>query len=753
MLLTTHFMDEAEVLADRIAVMKTGQLQCCGSTLFLKKRFGLGYSLTVVLENNMLQQYAGTKTYGVAPSPPDAELENGFGSNLTAVSNQGDSKAEQERTILSFLKNFVPDTAIVRHSGREVTFRFPNGFSNRFPALFDAFEEGGMRQKLGIGGYGISNSSLEEVFLRLAEDPSHEESDVDRSVTVVPDESSSQTRDPDLHEKSQNPKKCKTTSESNLSLDAIHTPRKQGELQYLGFAGQISILLKKRALVQRRDIKGFVFMIILPALVVGLVMLVLTIDIPLAGPPIPLSLGLYEDLSFGVGNKTLSIPTSGGAAFQTESPADVDTSIRGREGSLSTDFPFVDFYDIPDANSSDQMSNYLLKTYNSRSHAPRLGSFVVDDRINLHLNVNWDKLWDVLNKTDVFDVSLWGRLLDFSSARSTRKLQGIASVLNPGTMMNVSDDLEDGMLAGPITAWLQGNGSDISQLLALLQRTEIFDSGILQEYLQVGFENVSEPSIGVGFFSSMLPKGEGSYLLGIDSAVSILHNTSSPHGVAVFNHAYAYSRYKKCTGNNGSSFIIVNHPLPVSTKKSLEIRTVLSVMASFFILIPYCFVPSAFIVFVVREKACKSKHVQLVSGVNLSSFWIATYIWDLLLYSILAALIMVIFALYGKESAQVFVGDTESFMATLLLTFGYGMSALPFAYLTSRSFDNHSSAQIAVLGIFFMTGFVAANAYFIMNSIDTTKKIAAALHPIFRLWPPFNVGEGLINLSSSFLKR
>ncbi|CAE7454876.1 ABCA3, partial [Symbiodinium sp. CCMP2456] len=34
--LTTHFMDEAEILGDRVAIMSEGQLMVCGSTLFLK---------------------------------------------------------------------------------------------------------------------------------------------------------------------------------------------------------------------------------------------------------------------------------------------------------------------------------------------------------------------------------------------------------------------------------------------------------------------------------------------------------------------------------------------------------------------------------------------------------------------------------------------------------------------------------------------------------------------------------------------
>ena len=45
-LLTTHFMDEADILADRKAIMSKGHLRCFGSSLFLKNRFGLGYHLT-----------------------------------------------------------------------------------------------------------------------------------------------------------------------------------------------------------------------------------------------------------------------------------------------------------------------------------------------------------------------------------------------------------------------------------------------------------------------------------------------------------------------------------------------------------------------------------------------------------------------------------------------------------------------------------------------------------------------------------
>lgn len=50
-LLTTHLMDEADVLADRIAIMSEGELKCYGTSFFLKKKFGSGYHLVSSLTN------------------------------------------------------------------------------------------------------------------------------------------------------------------------------------------------------------------------------------------------------------------------------------------------------------------------------------------------------------------------------------------------------------------------------------------------------------------------------------------------------------------------------------------------------------------------------------------------------------------------------------------------------------------------------------------------------------------------------
>lgn len=51
-LLTTHYMDEADILGDRIGIMTSGKVTALGSSIFLKSTFGVGYNLTVVKSNS-----------------------------------------------------------------------------------------------------------------------------------------------------------------------------------------------------------------------------------------------------------------------------------------------------------------------------------------------------------------------------------------------------------------------------------------------------------------------------------------------------------------------------------------------------------------------------------------------------------------------------------------------------------------------------------------------------------------------------
>ena len=80
-ILTTHYMDEADILGDRIGIMTGGQVVCLGSSLFLKNRYGVGYKLTMVKkakeQNKLIGPYL-TKALGPLESPNEVGSEITF---------------------------------------------------------------------------------------------------------------------------------------------------------------------------------------------------------------------------------------------------------------------------------------------------------------------------------------------------------------------------------------------------------------------------------------------------------------------------------------------------------------------------------------------------------------------------------------------------------------------------------------------------------------------------------------------------
>lgn len=80
-ILTTHYMDEADILGDRIGIMTGGQMICLGSSLFLKNRFGVGYNLTMVKKSKEPNKMIGK--YLMAHLGPEVKLLQEVSSEIT----------------------------------------------------------------------------------------------------------------------------------------------------------------------------------------------------------------------------------------------------------------------------------------------------------------------------------------------------------------------------------------------------------------------------------------------------------------------------------------------------------------------------------------------------------------------------------------------------------------------------------------------------------------------------------------------
>ena len=276
--------------------------------------------------------------------------------------------------------------------------------------------------------------------------------------------------------------------------------------------------------------------------------------------------------------------------------------------------------------------------------------------------------------------------------------------------------------------------------------------------------NIGDLQLKASVIRSFLPDHSIEYIVYVPSSVTVLHNSTSPHGIAAFRGEVVSAAWQNCYDSLNVSqsqrilqpkvnYLARNHPLPLTNMQSLENRVILSLLASLFILVPLCYIPASFITFVVRERMSKAKHLQLVSSVSPYLYWITTYVWDMGLFLILILLIIAAFYVYGKAAAEIFISVTEATFAVFLLLLTYGMSILPLCYLYSMNFENHSTAQISIMALNFATGFVAVLAYFVMNSVPLTMYAASILVHFFRFFPTYNIGEGLISVTAAFYEN
>lgn len=59
-----------------------------------------------------------------------------------------------------------------------------------------------------------------------------------------------------------------------------------------------------------------------------------------------------------------------------------------------------------------------------------------------------------------------------------------------------------------------------------------------------------------------------------------------------------------------------------------------SVLHAIAVIFSMSFVPASFVIFLVEERTNKMKHLQFVSGVKPVTYWIASYSWDMVMYSL-----------------------------------------------------------------------------------------------------------------------
>jgi ABC-type multidrug transport system ATPase subunit len=125
--LTTHHLEEVDVLAHRVGIMVDGELRCLGNLDHLKRKFGGGFEIQIK-----------------AASESSQRLVEGL-------------MAEQFKT-----------ATVVEQRQQRITYSMPFE-STKMSHVFDVLQKAKQSGRFGIADYTVQQTSLEQVFLRISD--------------------------------------------------------------------------------------------------------------------------------------------------------------------------------------------------------------------------------------------------------------------------------------------------------------------------------------------------------------------------------------------------------------------------------------------------------------------------------------------------------------------------------------------------------------------------------------------------------
>ncbi|XP_036745864.2 phospholipid-transporting ATPase ABCA7 isoform X5 [Manis pentadactyla] len=727
LILSTHHLDEAELLGDRVAVVAGGRLCCCGSPLFLRRHMGCGYYLTLVKGAPLLA--AGKQGYAHLEDHVDAEQQREPGSRAGVAQ------------LLALVRHWVSSAQLVEELPHELVLALPYGgaLDGSFVKLFRELD---LRLgELGLVGYGISDTSLEEIFLKVAQDcavdtdpgkgaadGSHmlypclgiAHQDATPRLTVLPEAPALENGEPAGSAP-------ETQALQGSGLDA--TGRAQGwALTYQ----QLRALLLKRFLLARRNCRGLFAQIVLPALFVGLA-LVFSLIVPPFGyyPALRLSPSMYgAQVSF----------------FSDDAPGDPERAylleMLLEEAGLGEPHP---------QNSSNR-AHEGTRPATCRFSVPEVPADVA--RVLASGN------WTPESSSPACQCSRPGarRLLPNCPTAAggpppPQALTGSGEVVQNLTGRNLSDFLvktyprlvHQGLktkkwvdevryggfsLGGRDSPLPSGSevGRSVEQLRALLSPQP---GGALDRLLN----NLTAWAHG----------------LDAQDSLKIWFNNKGWHAMVAFvnraNNALLHACLPPGPAHRAHSITTLNHPLNLTKEQLSEAKLLASsvdVLISICVVFAMSFVPASFTLILIEERVTGAKHLQFMGGLSPTLYWLSNFLWDMCHY-LLPACIVVLTFLAFQQRAYVAPANLPALLLLLLL---YGWSITPLMYPASFLFSVPSTAYVVLTCINLFIGINGSMATFVLElfSDQKLKEVSRILKQVFLIFPHFCLGRGLIDM-------
>ncbi|XP_006898072.1 PREDICTED: ATP-binding cassette sub-family A member 7 [Elephantulus edwardii] len=706
LILSTHHLDEAELLGDRVAVVAAGRLCCCGSPLFLRRRLGSGYYLTLVKE-----------------APSLAEGDAGHERNVEAQQEGEQGRVTDAVRLVALVQHQVPGAQLVEQLPHELVLALPyeGARDGSFTRLFHELDQ--RLGELGLSGYGISDTSLEEIFLKVLGNSRMDTDTEDGSqrqfpgsavpqrtrLTTVPEEPVLENGEP---------------AGSALETQALRGPGLDtaGRVQGWGLTRQqLGALLLKRFLLARRSRRGLFAQIVLPALFVGLA-LAFSLIVPPFGhyPALRLSPAMYgPQVSF----------------FSEDAPGDPKQAHLLRALLVEAG-----------------LAGPPLQNTSERFLAPEVSADVAE--------VLASSNWTPESPSPACQCSQPGarRLLPSCPAAAggpppPQVLTGSGEVVQNLTGRNLSDFLvktypaliRQGLKTKKWVNEVRYGGYSLGGRDPALPSGQ--DVGRSVEALRVLLS--PSPSGALDRLLSNLT----AWAQGLDDQTSlkVWFNNKGWHAMVAFvnraNNALLRAHLPPDTALRAHSITTLNHPLNLTKEQMSEVTLMASsvdVLVSICVVFAMSFVPASFTLVLIDERVTRAKHLQLVGGLSPTLYWLGNFLWDMCNYLVPACLVVVIFLAF-QQKAYVAPANLPALLLLLLL---YGWSITPLMYPASFFFSVPSTAYVVLTCINLFIGINGSMATFVLELFPDQKlqNVSQVLKRVFLIFPHFCLGRGLIDM-------
>uniref|UniRef100_A0A8C3CXB9 P-type phospholipid transporter n=1 Tax=Cairina moschata TaxID=8855 RepID=A0A8C3CXB9_CAIMO len=720
-ILSTHHMDEADILGDRIAIISQGKLFCSGSPVFLKNCFGSGFYLTLVrkMKNTRISFCScGSQCSCSCSSCAHRDKE---GTQVQELDGDLNELAE-------VIHHHVPEAKLIESIGQELVYLLPSKhFKQRsYASLFRELEE--TLDDLGLSSFGVSDTPLEEVTDKIFAGPTIRDNQENGS-TCGKISTENKTAE-------KNPVETNDASQMPVGIAGDQNEGK-GSRQYKGFQlvhQQIKALFIKRFHHASRSHKDFLAQIVLPASFV-LLSLMLTVIIPPFGeyPALTLHPWIYgQQFTF----------------FSNERP--------GSEQMVSLTDAFLNKPGFGNRCLKNQpLPNYscnnMATAWNTPAVHPNLSSLLLSQK------------WSSENPSPSCKCSTRKKLTMLPECPPgagglppPQRVQHSTEILQDLTHRNISDFL---VKTYPVLI----KGSLKSKYWVNEQRYGGISIGGKLPVLHVSGDEV------VNFFSDLCrmmnvtggqtslaaAKEFSNFLkyMETEDNVKVWFNNKGWHAMVSFlnvaNNAILRANLRTGQAPEEYGITVVNHPLNL-TKEQLSEVTVLTTsvdaLVAICVIFAMSFIPASFVLYLIQERVTKAKHLQFVSGVSPAIYWLTNFMWDIVNYAVSAGLVVVIFAGF-KKKAYTSPTNLPVLVALLLL---YGWAVIPMMYPASSFFSVPSTAYVALSCINLFVGINSSAITFILELFEnnpTLLKFNKTLKNVLIVFPHFCLGRGLIDLA------